>query len=151
MSIEMNAYTGMPHYLLRFGHHLIRGFKHKAGEKYSLNKSQMRTLIILGRRGGQTMTELVTHMNIEKGSMTSVVDSLIEGGFVSRERDSKDRRKVLISLLPPGQEMAQALSGEMEEHIRSQLNLLGEERVASLMELVEVVKESLEIWENTNE
>ena len=151
MNEGMNPINGIPHYLLRFGHHLLKGFKHNAGEKYNLNKTQMRTLVSLGRRGSRTMSELVGQMDIEKGSMTSVVDSLIDAGYVSRERDENDRRRVLISLLPQGKEIASKLEKEMEAHIKGQLELLGEERLSSLLELVEVVKESLDIWENNCE
>ena len=126
----------------------MKSFKHMAGEKYNLNKTQIRTLVMLRRRGSHTMSDIVAHMNIEKGSMTSVVDSLTKEGLVSRERDENDRRKVLISLLPPGHTIACQLEKEMEAHIQVQLDLLGEEKVKSLLELVEVVKESLHIWEN---
>jgi MarR family transcriptional regulator, organic hydroperoxide resistance regulator len=147
----MNSVNAIPHYLLHFGHHLMKSFKHNADEKFNLNKTQIRALISLGRRGSQTMTELVRKMDIEKGSMTSVVDSLIVAGHVSRERDENDRRRVLISLLPQGKEIASKLEKEMEAHIKGQLDLLGEERVSSLLDLIEVVKESLDIWENNCE
>jgi len=148
---EWNRINTLPHYMLRFGHYLMRGFKHQIGDKYGFNKTQLRTLVRLNRNGSQTMSELVQQLNIEKGSMTSVIDSLIDGGFAARERDENDRRRVIISLLDEGRALAQQVEEEMEAHIRRELNKLGEERVKALFELQDLLIDCLAIWENKNE
>lgn len=67
-----------------------------------LNKTQIKTLFFLENHPGTPMSHISTKMNLEKGSFTSVVDALIEKGFVVRERDKQDRRKVLLSLTGEG-------------------------------------------------
>lgn len=50
------------------------------------------------------MTEISKALDIEKGSLTSLIDNLEEREMVLRANDPKDRRKQLISLSPKGQE-----------------------------------------------
>ena len=45
------------------------------------------------------MTALCNRLNIEKGSLTSMIDDLTEKGYVMKERDIVDRRKYLISIV----------------------------------------------------
>lgn len=149
--VDIKAVNALPHHMMRFGHYLIRGFKHQVGDKYGLNKTQLRTLIHLKRSGSQTMSELVQHLNIEKGSMTSVIDSLIEAGFAARERDEIDRRRVIISLREEGRILANHIEDDLESHILGELNKLGAEKVNALFEAQELIIECLALWENKNE
>ena len=40
-----------------------------------------------------SMTTLCNKLNIEKGSLTSMIDDLTSKGYVTRQRDISDRRK----------------------------------------------------------
>lgn len=44
------------------------------------------------------MTDLCSKLNIEKGSLTSMVDDLTDKKYVTRKRDLVDRRKYLIDI-----------------------------------------------------
>ncbi len=149
--LDLDPINAVPHYMMRFAHHLMKSYKECSSESWTLNKTQFRTLILLKRRGSQTMSELVLHLNIEKGSMTSVVDSLIAEGLVFRERDESDRRRVITSLTPRGREKAIESDEKFKKHIQSKLDQLGPERQEALLQAVEVIRESLDIWENINE
>ena len=51
---------------------------------YSVNKTQLRALITLKNNGAISMTALCNKLNIEKGSLTSMVDDLTKKGYVSQ-------------------------------------------------------------------
>ncbi|AHF07649.1 MarR family winged helix-turn-helix transcriptional regulator [Desulfitobacterium metallireducens] len=70
-----------------------------------LKKNQMKILSILYQHEHITLTEIGKMLNIEKGSLTTLVDGLVENNFVIRSNDLNDRRKSLISLSPSGIEV----------------------------------------------
>ncbi len=149
--LDMDPVNAVPHYMMRFAHHLLKSFKNSTGEKYNLNRTQFRTLILLKRRGSLTMSDLVAHLNIEKGSMTSVVDSLIAADLVFRERSENDRRCVITSLTPRGRALALDLDEQLKRHIQNKLEQLGKERADALLGMMDLIRDSLDIWENNNE
>ena len=64
----------------------------------------------------QTLTEgewdvstLASESRVTKGAMTRLVDGLEGRGWVTREKDEDDGRRVLISLTPTGKKEAQRL------------------------------------------
>ena len=86
---------------------------------YNVNKTQLRALLFIKNNGSISMTDLCSKLNIEKGSLTSMVDDLEQKGFVIRERDVLDRRKYLINTTEQGNEIAldfmEKLSIKLEE------------------------------------
>ena len=133
----------IPHYLFRFNRLLMKS----GPEMEGLNRSQKRTLMLLRRTGSQPMTGIVQHMNIEKGSMTSVVDTLIEKGLVRRERDANDRRRVIISLTAEGVKTGEELDKKLCAHIDERLNELGPDKKEAVLEAVELFQSCMESWE----
>lgn len=86
---------------------------------YNVNKTQLRALLFIKNNGFISMTDLCSWLNIEKGSLTSMVDDLVQKGFVIREKDLSDRRKYLINITEKGSEIAldfmERLSIKLEE------------------------------------
>ncbi len=146
----MDPILALPHYMMRFAHQLMTGFKQMAGEKYHMNNTQIRTLIVLNRWGTHSMSELVHNLNIEKGSATSVVDCLISQDLVERERDPSDRRRVNIMLSPKGRNLALKLDEEYKTYIQGKIGALGEEKSRRMMELSGFLKDCLNQWEKQN-
>jgi DNA-binding MarR family transcriptional regulator len=133
----------IPHYLFRFHRLLMKD----GPEMEGLNRSQKRTLMLLRRKGSQPMTGIVQHMNIEKGSMTTVVDNLIEKGLARRERDMDDRRRVIISLTAEGIRTGAELENKLCAHIDERLDELGPDKKEAVLEAVELFQSCIERWE----
>jgi DNA-binding MarR family transcriptional regulator len=90
----------------------------------SLNRTQGRTLLLLYDKGKTTMTALHKAIGLEKGSLTGVIDQLIEKELVERARDASDRRKVNIFLTDKGLEKAEILRMEIAGYIKKNLEKL---------------------------
>ena len=88
---------------------------------YNVNKTQLRALMFVRNYGAISMTDLCAKLNIEKGSLTSMVDDLTQKGYVVREKDLTDRRKYLITITEKGIKLAsdfmEKLSGQLEEKL----------------------------------
>ena len=99
---------------------MMQGFQSSQMEM-NLNRTQGRTLLILYDKGETTMTALHQAIGLEKGSLTTVIDQLIEKALVERKRDVKDRRKVNISLTATGREKVGTLRIEIASYIKNKL------------------------------
>jgi len=63
---------------------------------------QMHTLEILGSCGELRMKELAEKMGVTTGSLTVLVDRLVNAGLVERRPNAADRRSIQVGLTPEG-------------------------------------------------
>jgi DNA-binding transcriptional ArsR family regulator len=74
-----------------------------SAERIGINVTDLNCLNIVALTGPMTAGELARATGLTTASITGVLDRLEEGGFVRRERDPKDRRRVIVTLNPgPG-------------------------------------------------
>lgn len=71
--------------------------------RYPCTKNQNRAIMILKHRGKITPSYLGKCLDMRKGSLTSLIDSLVSMGLVRREADPSDRRRILINLTDEGE------------------------------------------------
>jgi DNA-binding MarR family transcriptional regulator len=71
-----------------------------AAERIGVNATDLNCLNIMALTGPMTAGELARQTGLTTASITGVLDRLEEGGFVRRERDPKDRRRVIVNLNP---------------------------------------------------
>jgi DNA-binding transcriptional ArsR family regulator len=69
-----------------------------AADKIGINATDLNCLNILSFSGHMTAGELARATGLTTASITGVVDRLEEGGFVTRERDPHDRRRVVVQI-----------------------------------------------------
>lgn len=65
-----------------------------------LSMSEIHVLEAVEKVTPPTMTNIANKLGITVGSLTVSVNTLYQKGYLSRERDPDDRRKVMIALLP---------------------------------------------------
>src|SRR5437763_2158609 len=70
-----------------------------AAERIGINATDLNCLNILSFSGRMTAGELAKQTGLTTASITGVVDRLEEAGFVTRERDPHDRRRVVVRLV----------------------------------------------------
>ena len=76
-------------------HHCMKQImkpSHIGHEMYGLNKTQAHVLALVARHSENTMTQISQEIGLMKGSFTTVVDSLIEKGYLERVRSELDRQ-----------------------------------------------------------
>lgn len=84
-------------------HRLFRPtFKRKSDDEYDCTKNQIKAMMILGGAEKITPTTLGKCMDMEKGSITTLIDSMENIGLVYREDDPNDKRKIWIQLTEEG-------------------------------------------------
>jgi DNA-binding MarR family transcriptional regulator len=70
-----------------------------AAEEIGINATDLNCLNILSLAGQMTAGQLADATGLTTASITGVVDRLEEAGYVRRERDARDRRRVVIHLI----------------------------------------------------
>ena len=70
-----------------------------AADRIGLNATDLNCLNILSFSGELTAGELARATGLTTASITGVADRLEEAGYVRRERDPRDRRRVVIRLV----------------------------------------------------
>ncbi|RDY24726.1 MarR family transcriptional regulator [Romboutsia maritimum] len=112
----------------------------KYSVEYNVNKTQLRALMFIKNYGNISMTDLCSKLNIEKGSLTSMVDDLTEKGYVFRERDLGDRRKYLITITEKGEEIAIDFIIKLSEKLEEKLSKLNEEDRKKYIEAIDTLQ-----------
>lgn len=92
-------------------------------------KNQVRSMFIIQRRQRVTASELGRCLDLEKGSLTSLVDSLVDLGLVRREPDQDDRRKVWLVLTAAGEKYLVRKSQAHEGHFIELFEKLSAEEI----------------------
>ena len=69
-----------------------------SADKIGINVTDLNCLNILALSGQLTAGELARATGLTTASITGVLDRLEEAGFVHRERDAQDRRRVVVHL-----------------------------------------------------
>jgi DNA-binding transcriptional ArsR family regulator len=71
-----------------------------SAERIGINVTDLNCLNLLALSGQLTAGELARATGLTTASITGVLDRLEEAGFVRRERDAHDRRRVVVHLDP---------------------------------------------------
>jgi len=78
-------------------------------EPLGLTFPQYLVMVDLLDRAPQTVGELGTRVGMDTGTITPLLKRLEKSGFVSRQRDARDERRVMIDLTREGASMGDAL------------------------------------------
>lgn len=113
---------------------------HQTGNSpYNLNKNQNKAILIIGGVGEIMLTILGKCLDLQKGSLTTMIDALEREGLVLRKGDPGDRRKVLISLTEKGTAYRDWLIGELEKNASEVLSRLTEGDIVDYQESLKMM------------
>lgn len=68
--------------------------------RFGLSSSDLECLDLVCAEGAMTAGQLAEASGLSSGAITGVVDRLERAGYVSRERDPDDRRRVVVQVQP---------------------------------------------------
>lgn len=111
---------------------------------HRMSKLQFFALMMLFRKGPQTMTELASSMQIAKQQMTPLVDRLLEQKLGERLPDAQDRRVVRIEITEAGKETVAEVMKQNLEALAAKLSVLPEDELIELEAMMLRVRELLE-------
>ena len=107
---------------------------------YDVNKTQLRALVFMKNYGEISMTELCSKLNIEKGSLTSMIDDLSKKGYVYREKNLKDRRKYMIVITEEGKKIAADFTEKLSNDLEAKFFKLDTDEREKYLEAIETLE-----------
>ena len=107
--------------------------------QHDITFSQYQHLRQLWQQDGLAQVELSRRIGIETASSTAVIDQLEKSGFIRRNRDSADRRRIIVHLTGSGRALEKPLDGCAIAVNRRARNGLTNAQIASLFEMIETI------------
>ena len=80
----------------------------RAQHQHDLSVPQFRTLTFLSRHPGSSLSAAAEHIGLTLPTMSVLIEGLVQRGLVDRVPDLRDRRRVLLTLTPDGQQLHRA-------------------------------------------
>ncbi len=103
-----------------------------------VSRTEVGVLRVL-RAGPRRITELAAEERVTQPAITLLVNRLAERGWVERVPDPTDRRAVLVSLTPAGEEVLARLRAEYRALLHEEMAALDDGEVATLAAAVEIL------------
>jgi len=100
----MNAESNLGGLLGKSSRLLANAFNNDLSE-HTLTIAQWTLLALLWERDHQSQKELQTELLKDKASVTSLVNTLIKNGFVSKRANENDKRSFIVSLSKKGKQI----------------------------------------------
>jgi DNA-binding MarR family transcriptional regulator len=119
-------------------------FDERVAEKLKLSRTDMRCLDLLDRLGPMTAGQLADESGLSTGAVTFLLDRLEEAGMVRRRRDTEDRRRVWVELMPSAQKRLLRMQAPIVEEMRAVTQRFKAEELAIVRDFMRETKEVFE-------
>jgi DNA-binding MarR family transcriptional regulator len=116
-------------------------FDERVAKKLKLSRTDMRCLDLIGRLGPLTAGRLAEESGLTTGAVTFILDRLEEAGMVTRRRDTEDRRRVWVEIVPEAQERLEDLQQPVAEEMRQVAQHFKAEELAVVRDFMRQAKE----------
>lgn len=110
-------------------------FHQALAERLELNASDLQCLGVLQSSGPITAGELALRTGLTTGGVTRVVDRLERTGFVERQADRRDRRRVLVAPVQERMQDVSALYGPVSRAWSALLEDYNDDELQMVLEL----------------
>ncbi|MFD6155519.1 MarR family winged helix-turn-helix transcriptional regulator [Nocardia sp. NPDC060256] len=111
-------------------------YSHQASSALGLSGTESEVLNLLGLEGARTAGEIARATGLSSGTTTGVLDRLEERGYIRRERDSADRRKVLVTADPDALTRVGAMFDAHEQTLSAVLREYEEDQLENVAEFL---------------
>lgn len=93
-----------------------------------LTISQFKVLFMINNLKICNMSSLSDEMEVSKGTMTTMLDKLVEYGLVQRSSSMRDRRTVFVELTDQGQEIVKNMNEKLQLSFTKIVNQLDDKQ-----------------------
>jgi DNA-binding MarR family transcriptional regulator len=119
-------------------------FDERLAKKLKLSRTDMRCLDLIGRLGPMTAGRLAEESGLTTGAVTFILDRLEESGMVTRRRDTEDRRRVWVEIVPEARQRLEVLQQPLAEEMRQVAQRFKSDELAIVRDFMRQAKEVLQ-------
>lgn len=127
--------------------HVIQIFERDEIKPHGFTTTQCYVLLTLKKEDNLTMNDLSLKMNLEKSTMTRILNILQRDGYVKRTKDDEDKRIVIASLTEEGLLAAEKMEKSIKDYYMKIVENLPSGRVE---EVISSVSSLIKAFKNAN-
>ena len=116
-------------------------FDEGLAKKLKLSRTDMRCLDLIGRHCPLTAGRLAEEAGLTTGAVTFILDRLEAAGMVTRRRDTEDRRRVWVEIVPEAHARLENLQRPVAEEMRRMSQRFAAEELAVVRDYMRQAKE----------
>lgn len=102
-----------------------------------ISNGEFRVLQLISENGALKSSEISKRMEVSASHITSITDTLVEKGYITRMRSNEDRRVVELALTPQGEEMLSQCEEKKTQYFQELFVKFNKEEINHLIELFE--------------
>ena len=116
-----------------------------AARRHGLSHAALNALAVIEGAGGPIPAGQVSaEMHISTATMTSVLDTLERNGYIHRQPDPADRRRVLVDISPAAQALLDQVLPEVQQIVTATMSPLGDQALRVLLDALEAANAALD-------
>ena len=104
---------------------------------HDVTEQQWRVIRILAEAGTLDASEMADRAFILAPSLTRIIRSLEERGFITKSKDEQDGRRVLLRITPAGLKSINEVSPDSRMIYKAIENRFGRDRIEQLLEMLD--------------
>lgn len=113
--------------------------------RYGLSHAALNALAVIeGAAGPLPAGEITAQMHISTATMTSVLDTLERRGYVRRQPDPADRRRVLVDITPDAQALLDQVLPAVQQLVTATMGSLDDRALQALLDALAVANDTLD-------
>jgi DNA-binding MarR family transcriptional regulator len=116
----------------------------KLNTQYDITAPQLITLLAIYDYGPLTIASISKEVHLSPSTLVGIIDRLESKALVARTRSQQDRRQVLISITPEGEDFVQKAPSPLQETLAEALNQLNPLEQATISFSLERIVELME-------
>jgi DNA-binding MarR family transcriptional regulator len=116
-------------------------FDERVAKKLKLSRTDMRCLDLIARLGPMTAGKLAEETALSTGAVTFMLDRLEAAGMVTRRRDTEDRRRVWVEIVPEAQSRLERLQQPIADEMRQVAQRFKADELAVVRDFMRQAKE----------
>src|SRR5512134_2060779 len=105
-------------------------------ERFGLSSSDLECLDLALLSGGATAGEFAKVTGLTTGAITGVIDRLERAGYVRREKDPTDRRKVIVRARPAMTRRIASLYDSLQREMTALWSQYGDDQLALILDFL---------------
>ena len=144
-SVEAGEFAKSIHGMVRVLLHRLQPIVESEG----ISKGQFMAMHVLSNVSVASVNDVARHLAVSAPSMCVTVDQLEEAGLVTRNRSSRDRRTVEVSLTPKGQKVEARVWAMIEKDVAGAIADLPRSEVATTTRVIREMSRRLDVTQGS--
>jgi len=136
---ELRDWTNVISRILHSYNEISKSINPPSIQQIELTSAQIKALTSFHGTEEYTMSELSDNLGVTLPTTTSMINRLIQFGFIERKRDNSDRRVVKVKLTLRGRSVLKRLMQERRDALEKLLRTLDSKELETFLESIENV------------